>query len=232
MDWASTDHTKDSKCIPVKPTKETCLNYNVATINFALKQSRCASLECNLFGDDDFLSTGNDDDDFSDFGPCNTQQETNTYGSDDCALVFPDPVLPLLKHDSPDGACRDSGGELYCREAPTWQGTAIEFHSNREEGVDWSAPPVGEFQIACGKHCVIKCSFEQKTQDAWYEAHGFPLTVALQSDVALVCKTKEPSENQSPEVLAELGPRRNQLVSIGALVFFTPADTFRLSLWQ
>jgi hypothetical protein len=88
----------------VKPTKETCLNYNVATINFALKQSRCATLECNLFGDNDFKLTGNDDDDFSDFGPCNTQQETNTYGSDDCALVFLDPVVPpLLKHDSPNG---------------------------------------------------------------------------------------------------------------------------------
>ena len=87
----------------VKPTKETCVNYNVATINLALKQARSgATLDCNVFGDDDFLATGNDDD-FSDFGPCNTQQETNTYGSDECGLVFPDPVLPLQNLDSPYG---------------------------------------------------------------------------------------------------------------------------------
>ena len=40
--------------------------------------------------DDPFLMSYNDDDDESlDFGPCNTQQETNMYGTDDSLLVFP-----------------------------------------------------------------------------------------------------------------------------------------------
>ena len=34
------------------------------------------------------MSYINDDDESLDFGPCNTQQETNTYGTDDCLLLF------------------------------------------------------------------------------------------------------------------------------------------------
>lgn len=64
------------------------------------------------FGNDDFLPTGKDNDDFSDFGPCNTQQETNMYGSDDCVLVFPDCVVPPLKHDSPYGVLVPLAKEL------------------------------------------------------------------------------------------------------------------------
>ena len=40
--------------------------------------------------DDPFaMSYINDDDESFNFGPCNMQQETNTYGTDDSMLVFP-----------------------------------------------------------------------------------------------------------------------------------------------
>ena len=44
-------------------------------------------------GSADPLLTGNIEDDFDDKKggrPCNTQQETNTRGNDDCMMVFPD----------------------------------------------------------------------------------------------------------------------------------------------
>ena len=72
----------------VKQTKETCLNYNMATINVALR--RCSA--SSSMGSDDLLLMGNGEDDFDEEGggPCNTPQETNTYGNDDCMVVFPD----------------------------------------------------------------------------------------------------------------------------------------------
>lgn len=99
-------------CLIEKATKERCLNYNVTTINLAVRQLHFPTAECNLFGNDDFLPTGKDNHDFSDFGPCNTQQETNAYGSDDCVLVFPDFVVPPLKHDSPYGVLVPLAKEL------------------------------------------------------------------------------------------------------------------------
>lgn len=75
----------------VKPARETCRNYDVQTINLALKSSHFGvSKQGSSHDDDPFLmSYINDDDESLDFGPCNTQQETNTYGTDDCLLVFP-----------------------------------------------------------------------------------------------------------------------------------------------
>ena len=35
------------------------------------------------------IAGSDDDDDNVDSGPCHTQQETNTYGSNDCLLVIP-----------------------------------------------------------------------------------------------------------------------------------------------
>lgn len=90
----------------VKPTVETCVNYDVETINLALRQSRFNNFESNLCCGDDFLLTGDDNDDYDqDFGPCDTQQETNTYGTDDCGLVFPNIDSPQIavRNDSPYG---------------------------------------------------------------------------------------------------------------------------------
>ena len=79
----------------VKPTNESCVNYNVATINSALmrsKQSHLSSFESAQAAHNCArrLLMENDDNDDGDYaGPCNTQQETYTYG-DNCMLVFPD----------------------------------------------------------------------------------------------------------------------------------------------
>ena len=74
----------------VKPAREACRNYDVQTINSALKSSNYgASKQGSSHDDDDRFLMSYDDDESLDFGPCNTQQETNTYGTDDPLLVFP-----------------------------------------------------------------------------------------------------------------------------------------------
>lgn len=91
----------------VKPARESCQNYDVQTINSALNSS-CISV-CNrgIFQDDDpftmSMSYMNDDDGSVEVGPCNTQQETNTYGIDDSLLVFPavDDSHAATMHNSP-----------------------------------------------------------------------------------------------------------------------------------
>jgi hypothetical protein len=89
----------------MKPTNESCLNYDVATINSALmhlRQTRSSSFDSVQLGNDHARLMGkDDDDDDGDFGPCNTQQETHKYGRNNCELVFPD-------HDTPDTRKEDS----------------------------------------------------------------------------------------------------------------------------
>ena len=63
----------------------------MATINVALRRSSASN----------FRSTTLDSDDDECGGPCNTQRETNTYGNDDCVMVFPD-------HDARAVARRES----------------------------------------------------------------------------------------------------------------------------
>ena len=91
----------------VKPTpREMCVNYDVETINTALKpQSGFAAFNGNLSEDDDFILVGDDDNDNGDYGPCNTQQETNMYGTDDSIIVFfPNIDSPIVtKNNSPYG---------------------------------------------------------------------------------------------------------------------------------
>jgi hypothetical protein len=63
----------------VKQTKETCVGYNVATINVALRHSSGAS---------NFTLATLVSDVYEGGGPC--KQETNTDGDDDWVMVFPD----------------------------------------------------------------------------------------------------------------------------------------------
>ena len=62
-----------------KQTKQTCVNYNLATINVALRRSSASNSRLTTLGSDD--NEGG--------RPCNMQQETNTYGND-CVIVFLD----------------------------------------------------------------------------------------------------------------------------------------------
>jgi hypothetical protein len=52
----------------------------MVTINVALRRSSASNFRSATF----------DSDDDEGGGACNTQQETNTYGNDDCVMVFPD----------------------------------------------------------------------------------------------------------------------------------------------
>jgi hypothetical protein len=65
-----------------------------------LKQSRFATFEGNLYSNDDIMLAG-DDDENGDGGPCKTPKETNTYGTENCVLLFPDNESPdMIKNNA------------------------------------------------------------------------------------------------------------------------------------
>ncbi|KAI2492022.1 hypothetical protein MHU86_22547 [Fragilaria crotonensis] len=90
--------------LAVKPTKETCLNYDVSTINLALRRSNFSDVEPNgLFGCEEPTLTSNEDNDDFIGNPCNTQQETTLYSTnedEDAALVFPELVPTVVRKES------------------------------------------------------------------------------------------------------------------------------------
>ena len=91
--------------LAVKPTKETCLNYNVSTINLALRRSNFSDVEpsrTSLLGEEPTLTSNEDDDDFIG-NPCNTQQETTLYSTNedkDAAFVFPEVAPTVVRKES------------------------------------------------------------------------------------------------------------------------------------
>ena len=91
--------------LAVKPTKETCLNYNVSTINLALRRSNFSDAEPNrtsFSGEEPTLTSNEDDDDFIG-NPCNTQQETTLYSTnedEDAAFVFPEVAPTVVRKES------------------------------------------------------------------------------------------------------------------------------------
>ncbi len=91
--------------LAVKPTKETCLNYNVSTINLALRRSNFSDVEPNrtsFSGEEPTLTSNEDDNDFIG-NPCNTQQETTLYSTnedEDAAFVFPEVAPTVVRKES------------------------------------------------------------------------------------------------------------------------------------
>jgi hypothetical protein len=91
--------------LAVKPTKETCLNYNVSTINLALRRSNFSDVEPNrtsFLGEEPTLTSNEDDNDFIG-NPCNTQQETPLYSTnedEDAAFVFPEVAPTVVRKES------------------------------------------------------------------------------------------------------------------------------------
>ena len=90
--------------LEVKSTKETCLNYDVSTINLALKCWAFSGVEANQHlsqGEEPTLTSYGGNNDFIVGNPCITQHETTLYSTnDDAMFVFPEITPTVVRKES------------------------------------------------------------------------------------------------------------------------------------